>query len=478
MAYTVTATALEDMGFSGGMMVFRDITQRKKVEAQLLRLARYDQLTGLANRTFFREYLSATLAGARRRHGRFSLLLVDLDGFKSVNDRYGHDFGDLLLKQVAKRLKTSVREDDLVARLGGDEFCLVLDNLPHMEDALLVSCKILDHLAEVYRIKNREVFLSACIGVATFPDSANDCGGLIKAADMAMYSAKESGKNACRHYENHLHQKAMERHHLTLEVRRAVTHLEEFEVYFQPKLRSSDGTVTGMEALLRWFHPELGSVSPLKFIPIAENAGVISSLGNCVMERSCLLTQSLLAQSLIPEDFKLAVNVSWRQIKDGHFIRDLNRILEATGLQTRNLEIEITETTFMEDTAYAVQILRQVHHMGITIAVDDFGTGYSSLNYLSRLPIDVLKIDQSFVRGLVVDPSKDAIVRAIIALAHNLGLNVVAEGVETEEQIGFLQQYQCDFFQGYYFSKPLNEIDLTSLLALKTPLPSPLVNPA
>ncbi|CAM2068511.1 EAL domain-containing protein [Sulfidibacter corallicola] len=469
VAFTVNAATLEDMGYAGGVMVFRDITERKEVEARLLRLARYDQLTELANRTFFREFLEATIARAKRRAKLFALFFIDLDGFKEVNDQLGHQAGDQLLKEVAKRLKECIRIGDLAARLGGDEFCLVFDDLSKLDDCYQLSEKLWKALSQPYLIDGRETVISSSIGVATFPDMSTEAEELIQSADMAMYHAKKSGKNKIQFFEPRLHEQVMERNLLTLELRRASARLNEFQVYFQPKVDGNEFKIIGVEALVRWFHPELGMISPGKFVPIAESTGVITTIGDWVFEESCRITRNLQRQGLISEDWKLAVNVSLRQLKEGHFIRNLSRVLKETGFKPENLEIEITESMFMEDTKYAVHILQEIHNLGVTIAVDDFGTGYSSLNYLSRLPIDVLKIDRSFVMDIGKDSCEDTIVRAIISLAHSLDLKVVAEGVEKKEHIEFLKRNQCDAFQGYYFSKPLNLVDLTELLTLKYP---------
>lgn len=464
VGYTVTSANLEDMGYAGGVIVFRDITERKRVEAQLLRLARYDQLTELANRTFFHEFLTATIARAKRREKKFAVVVVDLNGFKQVNDQLGHASGDVLLRTVADRLKECVREGDLVSRLGGDEFSIIFDDLYALEDSMHLCQQVLEKFTQPFELDDREVYVGASLGVATFPDMFETAEELIKAADAAMYQAKRAGQNQVRFYEPVFHEQAMERTRVTVELRKAAVFLKDFQVYFQPKVDAYGERIVGLEALVRWFHPELGLVNPAQFIPLAEKTGDIAAIGDWVLERSCESLQKLIAQSLVAPDLKVAVNVSLRQLKAGHFLRNLKRVLEATNLNPQNLEIEITESIFMEDTSYAVHILKEIHELGITIAVDDFGTGYSSLNYLSRLPIDILKIDRSFVRDIGKDACEDTIVRAIISLAHSLHLKVVAEGVETHSQIAFLNANTCDMFQGFYYYKPMGLPALTEVL--------------
>jgi diguanylate cyclase (GGDEF)-like protein/PAS domain S-box-containing protein len=428
----------------------QDISERRNAAQKIERLAYFDALTGLPNRILFKDRLDSLIALAKRSGQAFSLLYVDLDRFKNVNDSLGHQVGDKLLYHIAQRFLGTVREADTVCRLGGDEFVLILPATTS-EEAALVAEKILSQMSQSVQIDHRSLTIQASIGISCFPEHGNDAQKLIKYADLALYKAKQEGRNHYQFYAPGMEERSYNAYHLEVDLRGAVERNELYLVY-QPQVELSSGRVCGIEALLRWKHPEKGFVSPADFIPLAEETGLIVSIGKWVIEQACMQLATWRQQGA--GHFSMAVNISSRQLHDqdlGHYVYS---VLERTGLKATDLELEVTESV-MTDGVRAVALLEDMRRSGVKIAIDDFGTGYSSLSYLKRLPVTKLKIDQSFVRDIVSDENDAVLTHSIIALAHHFKLKAIAEGVETEEQLAFLRKHGCDEVQGYYVSRPL-----------------------
>ena len=439
-----------------------DITQRKEAEQKLVHLAHYDALTGLPNRTLFYDRLKQALAHARRNHWMVAVIFLDLDRFKNVNDTLGHVVGDELLNQVSARLLGCVRAGDTVGRLGGDEFAIVLSSIAGQRDASIVGQKIMAALAEPFTLSASEMFVSASVGITLYPTDSADQDTLIRNADTAMYRAKALGRNSCQFYTPEMNARALEKLSLETSLRRALER-KEFLLYYQPKASLTSGEVTGVEALLRWRHPEFGLVSPAEFIPMLEETGLILPAGEWVIRAACEQARSWREAGIRP--VPIAVNLSARQFQARDLAETVRRILEEYGIEGGALEFEITESSLVDNTDEAVRTLDALGALGIRIAIDDFGTGYSSLNYLKRFPLDALKVDSSFVHDVIADLDNAAITRAIITMAHYLDLSVIAEGVETQQQLSFLHANGCDEIQGFYFSRPLAVDDCTALLA-------------
>ena len=429
-----------------------DITERKRHEAELEFRTNRDPLTGLANRNLLRDRLAQSLAFAMRHGHPVWVVFVDLDRFKFVNDTLGHLAGDELLKKVAERLQGAVRETDTVARLGGDEFVLLLPERSDVALSTIAVQRVMDAIARPVTIEGHEFFLTCSIGVSAFPADGDDVETLIKHADIAMYRAKETGRNNFQFYTAAMNQQALERLHLEGDLRTALER-NEFLLHYQPQVDLRSGRIVGMEALLRWQHPRLGMVPPLRFIGLAEETGLIVPIGAWVLRTACEQVKAWQSQGL--GYLRVSVNLSARQFNQHDLTQSIADVLQETGLEPQYLEIELTESMVMTDVDHTVGILRDLKALGVQMSIDDFGTGYSSLSYLKRFPIDVLKIDQSFVRDITLDPDDAAIVTTIISLAHNLRLNLIAEGVETEAQLQYLQRHGCDEIQGYYFSRPV-----------------------
>ncbi len=438
-----------------------DVTQHRLVERRLDYLTHFDSLTDLPNRTLFYDRLSNALGQARRYDQMFALLFLDLDGFKYVNDTLGHDMGDLLLKKAAKKLPLCVRNSDTVAHIGGDEFVIILPMINDIRDAAIVADKILDVFTKSFQLDNHECFVGVSIGISIYPTDGDDIDTLLKNADISMYKAKDTGKNNYKFYNSDMNAKAMRRLKLENNLRRALQR-SEFTLNFQPKYELSCDTIAGMETLIRWNTPQHGFVSPVEFIPVAEETGLIIPIGEWVLRKSCFYGKQW--QESGHKHLIMAVNLSARQFKSYDLIKSIESILEETGYNPEQLELELTESVVMEDAESAIKVLRNIKNMGIHIAIDDFGMGYSSLSYLKRFPIDRLKIDRSFVNDITTDTDDAAIATAIIAMAHSLKLKVTAEGVETVEQLEFLRSLNCDEAQGYLFSKPLVPEKFTELL--------------
>ncbi|MBF0187244.1 MAG: EAL domain-containing protein [Magnetococcales bacterium] len=432
--------------------IFNDISYRKSRELELQRLTHFDSLTGLPNRTLFKDRLDQAIVTARRRKERVALLFVDLDRFKYVNDTLGHEAGDELLKRVSERIKKHLREADTVARLGGDEFAVALSGVANDQGVALVAGNILNALKEPMTIQDHPLFIGASIGISLFPGDGETFDQLSKNAEAAMYRAKEKGRDTFVCFSPEMHEASTE--HLAMEhALRVAIEENQLEVHFQPKLDLDSESIVGMEALVRWQHPEEGMISPGRFIPLAEETGLIAPIGRWVLEASCRQTKQWMDAGL--GRLRVAVNLSARQFQGKSLVQEIAGVLERTALPAELLELEITESMVMDDVDEAIATLEQLKQLGVHLAIDDFGTGYSSLSYLKRFPIDTLKIDQSFVRELEPGSDEAAIVSAVLSLARDLKLGVVAEGVETREQVDYLRQKMCGQAQGFLFSKPL-----------------------
>ncbi|MBI3045514.1 MAG: PAS domain S-box protein [Betaproteobacteria bacterium] len=432
--------------------IAEDVTDRKRAEERLLQLAHYDVLTSLPNRVLFYDRLKQVLAQARRNQWIVGVMFIDVDRFKNVNDTLGHSVGDQLLQQVSERLTHAVRTGDTVGRLGGDEFAVVLSNLASAQDASLVAQKVMASFHDPFRLEDAEIYVTASIGITLYPDDSADQDALIRNADAAMYRAKEVGRNSYQFYTPEMNQRALEILNMESSLRRALER-NEFLLYFQPKSRIADGETVGVEALLRWQHPERGLVSPAAFMPVLEETGLIVPVGEWVLKAVCAQIKAWEPAGIKP--VPVAVNLSARQFGARDLGPTIRRILEEHRVDPSLIELEITESSLMANTEEAVRTLEYLEALGVDLSIDDFGTGYSSLGYLKRFPLTSLKIDRSFVRDITADADDATITRAVISMAHSLGLKVIAEGVETEAQLAFLAEYGCDEIQGYYFSRPL-----------------------
>ena len=446
-----------------GQIELRNL-ERKEAEDKTFKLAYFDSLTGLPNRQSFLEKLNREVRLAERKHTQFAVLFMDLDGFKGINDTMGHNAGDLILQWAADRLQSSIRTYDSVsrtktdqadvelARLGGDEFTALILDIAQPEDALLVGQRIRELMCRPFIIEGREVVLTASIGIAVYPEDGMDSSSLLKHADTAMYHAKEKGRNNCQFYSASLTQRAQERLNLESNLRRALAG-NEFSLVYQPQFDLLSGQIQSIEALIRWKDPEQGMVSPMDFIPVAEETGLIIPIGEWVLRTACADAARWHREG---HELRVAVNLSPMQFKDPELINTVLGILTRTGLPPASLELEITEGAVMEDSGTSLATLKAFSNHGVQIALDDFGTGYSSMSYLKRMPLNNLKVDQSFVKGLPHDRDNHAIVRAILSMAKHLGFSVTAEGVETLEQAKTLRDMGCDMLQGYYFSRPVS----------------------
>jgi len=420
--------------------------------AQVDWLAYYDTVTQLPNRALFEDRLTQAVSVAKAASQSLGVLFISLDQFKKVNDSLGHGPGDILLREFAERLKSCITKSDTVARFGSDEFALLRTQINGTKDVIETIGSLSQVLKFSFDLPGHELFATASVGVSLFPLDGEDCQTLLKNAGAALYKAKRSGGANYQFFTADMHELATKRLELESNLRKAIQN-EEFTVHYQPRVSVDSLTITGVEALVRWQHPQLGLISPSEFIPLAEDAGLIVPIGEWVLRTACMQGQRWRDQGVAP--IQIAVNISARQFHDQDFSQTVIRLLEETGLSPKYLELEVTESSIIQDERFAAGMLSRLKSMGINILIDDFGTGFSSLASLKRLPIDALKIDKSFVREATSDPDDAALVMAIITLAHNLRLKVVAEGVETEDQLRFLQLLRCDEIQGYFFSKPL-----------------------
>ncbi|PKN13306.1 MAG: GGDEF domain-containing protein [Deltaproteobacteria bacterium HGW-Deltaproteobacteria-4] len=450
--------------------MLEEIAERDELLRQrhdhLQQLAHFDSLTRLPNRVLFYDRISQALLQAARLKQKVAILFVDLDHFKDINDTLGHRIGDLLLIEVASRLQEIVRACDTVARMGGDEFTLCLQNMEHPDNAGLVAQKIVNSLARPYTIEGEDIFVSASVGITLFPVDGVSVDELLKNADTAMYHVKDHGKNMFQFFSQEMNDKTCSRLALHNSLRYALER-NEFLLYYQPKFDIASRQPTGMEALLRWNNPEKGIIVPDKFIPLAEETGLIVPIGEWVLRTVCEQINSWQAQGNPP--LRVSINISPVQFRRDDFAESILRILEETGVNPNLLELELTESALMQNTASTVAILHKCRNLGMHISIDDFGTGYSSLSYLKRFPIDTLKIDRSFIFNLTENRDDNAIVTAIIAMAHSLNLKIIAEGVETEGQLAFLVEQGCEEMQGYLYSRPLPAKEIDKLFATLMP---------
>lgn len=445
----------------GVMAVITDISEVKRAERSVQRLAYYDALTGLPNRLLLKDRLGQNLVQANREGRLVGVIFLDLDRFKLINDSLGHAAGDLLLRAVSERLKGCVRKSDTVARLGGDEFLIILPSIGHAEDATAIAQKIIRALEDPFHLTKQEVFTTTSIGIALYPADGYDVESLIRSADLAMYQAKEKGRNTYQFFSLEMNRKAQDQLALETDLRRGLEQ-DQFILHFQPQIDVVTGRITGMEALLRWQHPEWGLISPGKFLPAAEEAGLIIAIGEWVLQAACARNRAWQEVGYPP--LRMAVNMSIRQLKHYDLGRTVADILSKTGLSPQWLELELTEKMLMENAGSLSTTFHDLKTLGVGIAVDDFGAGCSSLGYLNAFPIDRLKIAPAFVGSIGRDAKKSAIVRAVIALARTLDLRVIAEGVEKKEQLAFLKKFGCDEAQGFFFGEPLPTEEAEKLL--------------
>jgi diguanylate cyclase (GGDEF)-like protein/PAS domain S-box-containing protein len=441
--------------------VHSDITDAKTHQDELARQANHDSLTGLPNRNLLWDRIDRACARTQRYGGFAAVAFLDLDNFKVVNDSLGHSLGDHLLRAVAARLESSLRAMDTVARLGGDEFVLVLSDHKNEQSVSGELQRIVQSFSQPFVVDGRDVFITASVGVALYPQDAKDPETLMKSAELAMYRAKESGRNAYQLYTAEMQTKVTERLALEGMLRRALER-GEFSLHYQPQVDLRTNCIFGCEALLRWNQPDLGMIGPGKFIPLAEETGLIVPIGEWIVRTAC--RQSKTWQNAGLAAVTMAVNISARQFRENTLLQAVAKILDETGLDASQLELEVTESVIMHDTQHVIATLQAFADMGVSLSVDDFGTGYSSLSYLKRFPVNRLKIDQSFVRDVTTDADDAAIAQAVITLGHTMNLRVIAEGVETPEQLAFLRRNQCDEMQGYLFGKPMPADEFAKLL--------------
>ena len=446
---------------TGAVIVFRDVSAARAMAEQMIHSAQHDFLTGLPNRMLLNDRVNQAIALAARHAKKVAVLFLDLDGFKHINDSLGHPIGDKLLQSIAKRLVSCVRGSDTVSRQGGDEFVVLLSEMAQQEDAAISALRILEAVSKAHSIDQHDLHLTASIGVSVCPDDGLDAETLIKNADIAMYQAKENGRQSYQFFKPVMNVRAVQRQSIEESLRRALER-NEFSLHYQPKIRLATGEITGAEALIRWTHPTHGSVSPANFIPVAEDCGLILPIGQWVLREACMQARAWLDAGLPLGS--IAVNISSMEFREDNFLESVFTTLSETGLDPKCLELELTESVLMKRAESAASVLKALRARGVQIAVDDFGTGYSSLSYLRKFPIDALKIDQSFVRQITSAPDDSTIVTAVISMGRSLKLRVVAEGVETQGELAFLRARQCDEAQGFYFSRPVLPQQFANLL--------------
>ena len=446
---------------TGAVMVFHDVSATRAQSSKMLHLAQHDTLTDLPNRALFSHRLSEAIVAAHRYRRKLAVLFLDLDRFKHINDSLGHVTADRVLQSVASRLHDCVRASDTVSRQGGDEFVILLSEVARAQDAAVSAEKILLAVRTLHRIDEHDLHLTASMGIVTYPDDGTEAETLLKNADFAMYHAKDSGRNNYQFFKPDMNLIALERQSLEVDLRVALEN-REFELHYQPKVSLETGAITAVEALIRWHHPQRGLVSPAQFIPIAEFCGVIVPIGRWILREACRQTRAWRDIGLPP--IRIAINISARELRESDFVATVRAILAEAALEPSNLELELTETFLLQDATGTTAVLKALKELGVMLALDDFGTGYSSLSHLQRFPIDTLKIDQSFVRDIATDANDANIVSAVISMGTSLHMKVVAEGVETPDQVVFLQEHGCPEAQGYYFSRPVVAGQLTQLL--------------
>ena len=448
---------------TGAVIVFHDVSAARAMSSQMTHSAQHDVVTSLPNRLLLNDRITQAIALARRQNRPIAVIFLDLDRFKYINDSLGHAAGDELLQSVSKRLLAGVRASDTVSRLGGDEFVILLSEIAHPEDAATSATKILLSLNAPHSIGGRDADIDGSIGISIYPDDGQDAETLIKNVDTAMYHAKENGRNNFQFFKADMNRKSVERQSLEGSLRHALRR-KEFVLHYQPKVNLDTGEITGVEALIRWQQPDRGLIPPAEFVPIAEDCGLIIQIGRWVLREACMQAREWLDLGLPFR--RISVNVSAAEFRAKTFLAGISATLRETGFEARYLDLELTEGVLMEDAESTVAVLQELKAMGIHLAVDDFGTGYSSLSYLRQFPIDVLKIDKSFVQQISGNPNDSAIVSAIIDMGKNLKQRVIAEGIETEEQLAFLQSQHCAEGQGYLFSHPVAAAELAHLLQM------------
>jgi diguanylate cyclase (GGDEF)-like protein/PAS domain S-box-containing protein len=446
---------------TGAVIVFRDVTAALSMARQMAHSARHDFLTGLPNRMMLNDRVTQAIGQAPRHLKKVAILFLDLDGFKHINDSLGHAIGDKLLQSIGKRLVDCVRSSDTVSRQGGDEFVVLLSEVEQSEDAALSATRMLRAVAEAHSIDQHDLHVTTSIGLSVYPDDAPDAETLIKNADIAMYQAKENGRQSYQFFKPAMNVRAVERQSIEESLRRALER-DEFALHYQPKVNLSTMEITGAEALIRWTHPIRGSVPPLQFIPVAEDCGMILQIGNWVLREACKQARAWVDAGLPLGT--MAVNISALEFRNERFLDGVFTALKETGLSPQSLELELTESVLMRHAESAATVLKRLRAEGVQVAVDDFGTGYSSLSYLRKFPIDALKIDQSFTSQITTAHNETTIVTAIISMGRSLNLRVVAEGVENPEELAFLKAHQCEEAQGYYFSRPVPPAKFARLL--------------
>jgi diguanylate cyclase (GGDEF)-like protein/PAS domain S-box-containing protein len=446
---------------TGGVMVFHDVTQARAMSQKMSHLAQYDYLTDLPNRLLLNDRLSQAISAAHRHQQPLAVLYLDVDRFKHVNDSLGHLIGDKLLLSISNRLVASVRSSDTISRQGGDEFVILLSSIAHAEDAALSAHKILSAARMPYRVDEHDLQITVSIGIGIYPDDGADAETLVKNADIAMLSAKDNGRNNYQFFKPTMNEHALERQSIEGSLRHALDR-SEFVLHYQPKLDLETESLTGAEALIRWHQPQRGTIFPVDFIPIAERCGYIVPIGRWVLREACRQRRIWLDAHLAP--IPIAINISAVELRSKNFVEHVRDILQETGLESRYLEFELTETAFMQDPQSTIAVLRALKDIGVQLTLDDFGTGYSSLSYLKRFPIDALKIDKTFVRGLCTDSDDSKLVSAVINLGNSFHLQVIAEGIETRDQFLALRGQNCAEGQGYYFEKPIAAGEFAKLL--------------
>jgi len=446
---------------TGAVMVFHDVSAARAMALQMSYLAQHDSLTDLPNRILLNDRLSEAIALSARHRRKLAVLFLDLDRFKNINDSLGHIVGDSLLRSVGRRLFTCVRSSDTVSRLGGDEFVVLLWEVSHAQDAAITADKVLHALREPHQVSGHELHITGSIGIVTYPDDGEDADTLLKKADVAMYHAKDNGRDSYQFFKPEMNIRAMDRQSLEESLRHAIERCE-LSLHYQPKMNLVTGTIIGVEALIRWCHPQRGLVPPVQFIAIAEDSGLIVPIGRWVLREACRQARAWQIAGLPP--MCMAINISAVELRTPGFVAGVRAILEETNLEPRNLELELTETALLEDSRSVAEVLKELKDIGVLLALDDFGTGYSSLSHLKRFPIDALKIDKSFVHDLTTGEDNGGIVSAVISLGKTLHMRVVAEGVETREQLAILQEYGCPQGQGFYFSRPVPAVKFGHLL--------------
>ena len=455
---------------TGAVIVFHDVSVARAIGAEMSHMAQHDVLTNLPNRTLLQDRLTQAIATASRNNFRIAVLFLDLDGFKHINDSLGHATGDRLLQLVAKRLLAAVRTSDTVSRLGGDEFVILLSEVAHAGDAGVKASKILSALGAPFEIEQNTLRITASIGVTTYPEDGQSAELLMRNADLAMYQAKEKGRSTYQFFEKGMNIRAVERQSIEGDLRCALER-NEFVMHYQPKIDLKTGEITGVEALIRWQHPKRGLVGPLQFISIAEDSGLMLPIGKWALRESCRQAKAWQDAGLAPVE--MAVNVSSVEFRNDEFLEGISMVLKETGLEPRCLELELTESVLMQHAEFSVPVLQQLKAMGVRLAIDDFGTGYSSLSYLRQFPIDTLKVDQSFIHEINADTDEATIISAVINMGCRMKHRVIAEGVETAEQLAFLRAHGCDEGQGYYFSRPMPAEKTAKLLEMGMELTIP-----